>query len=294
MTMEMFEDTIREMVEEQVGDKFHVRIRKVRKNNGVMKTALEAAEGEGQAGALLYIDDVFHENMDTEDVENAARSLSGSCKKHAAAASLNSAGDIFSEWTWADVKDRVIIRLINAEWNREMLEQVPYRCFLDLCVVYHLNLGAYEGPLMTTMVSSSMAERWGIQETDLFNAALNNMKEHYPATCRNISEVIGMPEEEGGPCPIRVLSNEACLYGAAALIYSNAVHETAEKTGADIYVLPSSVHEVLLLPATGEEKEDELTGMVRSVNRTQVMREEWLSDNVYCYDHRSKLYRVIR
>lgn len=85
------------------------------------------------------------------------------------------------------------------------------------------------------------------------------------------------------PFPIYVLSNQHRLNGSSCILYQHLLHDFARRIGSDFYILPSSVHEVLLIPADNQISMSTLSSMVRDVNSSQLAREEILSDHVYYY-----------
>ena len=91
-----------------------------------------------------------------------------------------------------------------------------------------------------------------------------------------------------GIIPMKVLSNRRHMYGAAVMILPGVLQDIAEEMDASLYILPSSVHEVILMTDTGQEQPQVLRDMVMEVNATQVLPEEILSDHVYYYDRDKK------
>jgi hypothetical protein len=89
-----------------------------------------------------------------------------------------------------------------------------------------------------------------------------------------------VPEEVGG---MYVLTNASGSLGAAALFYPDVKEKAAELLGGDYYILPSSVHEVILVPDSADIKAADLCDMVKQANRTVVDEKDILSDNVYHY-----------
>jgi len=92
-----------------------------------------------------------------------------------------------------------------------------------------------------------------------------------------------MKEEFEYMVPMYVLSNKSKLNGSGCIFYHNLLHNLCEKLECDLYILPSSIHEVILIPAYDHDSYDELTSMVKEVNSTQLSKEEILSDHVYFY-----------
>ena len=91
------------------------------------------------------------------------------------------------------------------------------------------------------------------------------------------------------PSDMYVLTNESKLNGAACILYENVLYDFAQKLGADLYILPSSVHEVILLPKLSMFEKDELVNMVKEVNTEGVAADEVLSDHVYEYNRTERL-----
>ena len=100
-------------------------------------------------------------------------------------------------------------------------------------------------------------------------------------------------QEDGLQLPMKVLSNRQQLNGAACMLYPGVLDQIAAQMGCGFYILPSSVHEVILLPDRGEEDPGSLKSMVVQVNRTQVPREDILTDSLYCFDPAQKAMKKI-
>ena len=94
-----------------------------------------------------------------------------------------------------------------------------------------------------------------------------------------------MIEPEGIPTEkMYILSNHMRSYGAAALIYPEQLRKIAEEVGENYYVLPSSVHETIIVAESESPDKEELCSLIKEINETQVEAEEVLSDHAYYYD----------
>lgn len=137
-------------------------------------------------------------------------------------------------------------------------------------------------------------EAWETDTAELFALARRNTRRLFPWECRTLEEVLdeldGPSVQEDGwiGLPLRVLSNDRRAYGAACLLYPGVLEGIAEKEGCSFYILPSSVHEVILLPDDGEIVPDELKKMVAEVNRSYVAAEEVLTDSIYYFNMQKK------
>lgn len=199
------------------------------------------------------------------------------------------------------VKDRIIAKVICMENNEKLLEGKPYRQMADLAVTYHVLLSKENG-MMTVPISDKLMQRWGIVEDVLFTAAKNGMSNLTPVTIKSMTETLmemcgeeqfelmGVPTEADEM--MYIMSNTEKVNGAAAIIDPNNMDLARSYMQDDFYILPSSVHEVLLVKQN-QMSVEELEDMVKTVNASAVALQDRLSDHVYKYDFaRHEIYRA--
>lgn len=195
-------------------------------------------------------------------------------------------------------EEKIIMRLVNTEWNRQMVEGIPHREFCDLSVTYWIFLGMDGDSMASVMVTDQIAEMAGMTEQQLYEKAAIDTRELFPPTVTDITSVIrdamvsagedadiyfdGMPMK----APIYVVSNSIRNNGAASMLCGDGLRGIAERMGTDLYILPSSIHEVIAVPAAGLDP-DVLAQMVAEINMREVMPDERLSNHVYRYDRGS-------
>lgn len=194
-------------------------------------------------------------------------------------------------------RDKIVMMLINTEQNKQLLETLPHREFLDLSIVYRLGLGSNKDGLYYSMVDNKLAKAMGMNEQELFQVAYANTRELLPPVVVDMNEVTrtilkrqGMPDEMIGECisnmpdnVMFVISNSIGVNGAASMLYEEELQRLAEKVGSDLYILPSSLHEVIAV-SSRLGKLEQLAEMVHEVNMTAVDLEERLSNQVYYFD----------
>ena len=194
-------------------------------------------------------------------------------------------------------RDRIIMMLINTEQNKQLLETLPHREFLDLSIVYRLGLGSNKDGLYYSMIDNKLAKAMGMNEQELFQAAYANTRELLPPVVVDMNEVTrtilkrqGMPDEMIGECisnlsdnVMFVISNSIGVNGAASMLYEEELQRLAERVGSDLYILPSSLHEVIAV-SSHLGKLEQLAEMVHEVNMTAVDLEDRLSNQVYHFD----------
>lgn len=294
-----FADAVKEMLEVWCGDRLHISVNEVNKNNGVKRTGIVIREAAFNIAPNIYLDGYFekyHAGMALGDI---CRAVMETYKESRAQQDF----DISDFAHFQKVKDKICYKLINADRNREMLAKMPHREYLDMAVVYYVLHRQNKDCMATTVVDNRIMEAWQTDEKTLYECAQRNLPELlkvcvYPLG-NKIMELLGQPLDAGDnvedsfDCCMRdfnkellyVASNAAMQNGAAVILYEGVLKEFAGKSGGDFYILPSSIHECLFLPVSMANMEsEEIARMVREVNQTEVSAEEVLSDHVYRYD----------
>ncbi len=200
------------------------------------------------------------------------------------------------------VKDKIVFKLINTEKNRDFLSDAPHRSFLDLSIVFYVLLEIGSDGTASMPVKEAHMKRWNVTDEMLWEAAAENGRRLLPAefftmrhalrecmfqqkNCKERENLLAAPEADRDQ--MYVLSNRARSYGAACIVYPYVLEMIGGILGEDFFVLPSSVHEVVIVPASSGVGCRELDEMVREINRTQVAAEEVLSDTAYFYSRRT-------
>lgn len=200
---------------------------------------------------------------------------------------------------YVKVKSNIVYKLINTERNRELLEDIPYIEFLDLSIVFQYLISKKESHLETLLIHNVHTKLWGVTVEELYRAAEENTQKILPYELRNMTDVMdeileaeGTEEFKQEDCMAEpesnklmyVLSNQKSIEGAVSIIYPGLLRDFADKIGSSFYIIPASIHEVLLLPAENPEDRENLKDMVREINDTQMEAEEILSYSLYWFD----------
>lgn len=191
--------------------------------------------------------------------------------------------------------------------SKNLLEEVPHVPFLDMEIIFMVAFGQNEKGQMSAIINNEMIQEWGESPQGLLSQAKRNTPLLNPASLETMEAVMkkivqsntreadygedlvsGFSEEEQeeSPASMYVLTNQKGIYGAASMLYPELLKDFAERQKTDLVILPSSIHEVLLVPVRGSLNFAWFRCMVRSINRSEVPPEDWLSDQVYVYRRR--------
>lgn len=211
-------------------------------------------------------------------------------------------GDLGLETAWlqdyGQVKKSLFIRVNDALDNAESLRNLPHREMDGLAVSYHIAMEGPHGMEASVPVTYGLMESYGINENQLHADALASGQALNPPVFISMAEMMsrmtGIDAEELAPAVpdpgLMVLSNEQALYGAGSLFYPQMMDQIAERVGSNYFVLPSSVHETLILPDDGLADREALESMVQEINEMAVAPEDRLSDHVYHYDAQEHIF----
>ena len=210
--------------------------------------------------------------------------------------------DVTSLTDYDQMKDKLVMQVVGTDTNASLLSNVPHQEMEDLSVVYRFVLENNEDSRSSILVTNQMMNAMGVTPEQLHADALVNSPQLKPIVIMGMNEVmmemLGMEQAEMMGIPLDmdekmyVATVPDKIQGAGVLAYENFMDQAAERVGGSFYILPSSLHEVLLVPDNGEMGLQELESMVRDVNATQVSPEDRLSDNVYHYDAQEKVFEL--
>lgn len=181
--------------------------------------------------------------------------------------------------------------LIGRERNSLLLEQIVYREFLDLAIIYRLKLRSRNGWTTSILITKEILKAWNMTPDELHLIAMQNTGERSHFAINNIADLLELDEDD--KFPIYVMSNLRYEYGAIGIAFSEVLNRAVEIVGDHFIILPSSLHEVLLLPWV-PGKDQILHKLVETVNREVIPAELQLSDSIYQYDRETECIEIVQ
>lgn len=302
MGFEEFTEHVSEAVRVKAGGTYQIKRHDVTKNNHVKRTGITVMKEEADIGPCVYLDAFYREyetgGMRFDEIVDEVCRLA---LKHTESAPYV---DVSGFREWETVRADVRAKLINAEQNKELLEKIPHRIFMDLAVVYYAVARDHaREDIGTILIYNGHMEMWGQEEENLYQTAMMNMRADGEADLATIETVIKRIAPEitfpSVPCNVPwdtrmyILTNCRKRFGAAEILDKKTLRMIADKVGDGFIVLPSSVHETIVLPPRDETEYEWLAAQVREVNDTQVDIEERLSYHVYMYSRDEEALQIV-
>lgn len=247
------------------------------------------------AAPTLYIDDLYERHQNGEDLGFLLIDLAN---RYEEARHAPVPPDI--DISWEKVMDNLSFRLLEKRRNTDFLANMPYADVGNgLALIVDINMPGDRNGDWRIAVNHGVMEALGVDKETLFFKAMDDVLVNDPPVLSDMTQALFSPEKDnlldrtdpidpsdlGG---MYVLTTESGNLGASALFYPDVQEKAAELMGSGYYVLPSSVHECILVPDTAGHNEKDLCAMVKEANRTVVEPKDVLSDTVYHFDKDSR------
>lgn len=299
MRFEEFKNEVVGKIREFLPESFasaDVSLQMVRKNNNLQLTGLTIRSNESNISPTIYLEKFYEEYKDGADMGEILSRIAQVRMNH----EVSEQFDVAQITDFEQVKDKLVPRLVNADMNAALLEDRPHKIVADLAITYYVLLDQSFDGTASVAVTNDLLNSWKVSTDELHEVAISNLSSITTSIFRGMTEVMsemmGMSKEDmemmGMPTDeeqMYVLSNTLKVNGASALLDEKMMEEIVETVG-EFYILPSSIHEVIIVPAKAGMDVESLENMVCEVNATQVQLEERLSDHVYAYNRENGLF----
>lgn len=265
------------------------------KNNGMEKTGMILESDEYNIAPAIYLEEFFEQYQKGMSIDRIVNEILEFYEK----VKVEEDYDVSQLSLYENVKKKVAFKLVNTEKNQQMLKEVPHIPLLDLSIVFYILVDVDEKGSATIQIRNEHIENWNVNVEQLYKDAKLNVKCLIPARLMCMQHVIeklcdiSKGEEKDllkakfppeNKAFMYILTNSIHQFGAAVLAYPNILEMASRIIGEDFYLLPSSIHEVILIPKSKSPDLKDLNEMINEVNETQVQEEEVLSDHAYYYE----------
>lgn len=292
MNYQQFINAVKQEMKGSVAGEIEISIQDTLKNNGVRRKGLLLQEKGQLMSPTIYLEEYYQQyrtGVKLEDITEQIQSLYRELR-------MKPITETRFLYEYEQVKDRIVLKVINREKNEELLETIPYWPFLDLAIVFYVLLDINEAGAATMPVNLEHLKIWNVTEQELLKKAKENAVRLLPAQIRTMSsivaEIMGAAPKEEVEDFMFVLSNSLHCLGAVCIAYDEVLYLIGEQLGENYFVLPSSIHEVIIVPESASPGYSDLNEMIREINQTQVAEEEVLGDHAYYYDCAKKELRA--
>lgn len=298
--MKTFVKKLESAIKAKLGGDINIRTQEIIKNNDVSKTALNIYRQEDRCIANIYIDSFYRLYMQgalsLEEIVSAV--LLTYEEKAIDTISTNDIIESISDYN--KCKDKLFVKLLNAELNENYLSNKTYIQILDLALVLYYEVDTVDNTVSSVAINQNLFNSWGIEESvsEVIKNTLYYQSFINPAKIDCLYEAIHklnpdivIPDIPDGKSDIQIVTTNTGINGAVAMLYEGVLEQVADVIDdTKLLIIPSSIHETLIMPY--RMFESELADFVKNVNATVVLPEEVLSNNIYVYDTETKVFNI--
>ncbi len=308
MEYSKFCESTKNEIQRMMGEDYNVRLEHVVKNNHVVYEAIVILQKGKNIAPSIYLEAFYDDFRQGKNITDICLEIIVQYESYKNGIEI----DLLDFMNYENIKDSVYVKVINTSMNEAILVNMPHRN------IYNLSMTAYilfeeEGIQNATMnITNSHMKVWNIDNEKLFEDAIRNTKEKMPPQFKSMGAVMrellddrikcmGEYEkkdeemeheiacsiksiEENGDDKMFVLTNSKKLDGAVYILFDEVLEQIANKLQQDVYIIPSSIHEIIIVPKNECLNQAELSDMVVSVNNSTLDPMEILSNNVYVYE----------
>lgn len=289
MTYETFREKVLQGLQGRELGNVSLRLTKQMKSNGQMKYGIVFKNPAANTSPTIYLEEYYEFYQATKELDTVINLVAGLYQSLPAIQV-----DEKKLLDYSAAKSRIIMKLVNTEKNRTFLETAPHIPFQDLSIVYHYLIGKSDRMLLSMPVNDEVLKEWGVDTLELHQQALANYNRLLPIKFANLnqhlldrgflkSEYYAAISDNDPNKDMYFLTNEYLSCGAVLMTCKNLMDEIADFFKEDFYIIPSSIHEVILFPRSKAPSKEKLDQMIQEVNRDYLDPAEYLSDHAYYY-----------
>lgn len=300
MTYNQFLNYVKEqsVYELEHPENYQASINHIIKNNAVEYDGISLRKHGDELAPTVYLNPFYEQYLDGRPLKSILGEIVSILQDDVP--SLEVPASLYDNYD--AVRSQIIFQLVNYKRNQEQLSDCPYLPFCDLAITFRWLVHIDSQSIASSLITNREVELWNVSIQELYQAAKQNTKQLFPCLIQPLDvllqeylpddeELQGLFNSSGSEFQLHILTNRSKINGSTCLIYDNILAEFSSQHHSDIYILPSSIHELLLLPANPHIEEPALLSLVHDANRTVVADTDFLSDSIYRYD--AKRNRII-
>ncbi len=286
MKYQEFIKNIQEHIITQVTPAQKVIIQPVVKNNGTVYDGLIIIDPILNISPTIYLNPYYHRYLDGVSMEDIYEDILTTYKENLPTEDFDVS--LFKDFEKA--KEHIIIKLVNYSRNEELLREIPHKKFYDLAIIYVVAVCDFMSEYATILIHNHHLNLWDISLNELHSIAMDNTPQLLPYKFDKLDQLL--EHFMDSPLPFAtnmhmfILTNHLKIHGATCMVYPGLLKELAERLNDNLLIIPSSIHEVLIIPEKTLQEEytlEDYKEMINEVNETQLTDDEMLSNHAYFF-----------
>ena len=275
--------TIADAVQGRLGNGYSVKFLTVDGLNQQKRTGITITGSDRHLSPMIYLEEFIPAYISGVPLEEIADGVIQIYHEH-----IRDDYDTASFFDFGTMKDKIVYQLINTSKNKDYLAKIPHIPFFDLSIIFKAVVNSHvSDSFASTVIRNSHLELWNVTTEEIFTHARENTPKLLPYEIQKMGEIV----EEYSPGSLDdsmdigayVITNHMRQYGCGCILYPDALSGFASAVGS-FYMIPSSIHEFILIPEDDGKSQEDLLEILHTINRDELPAEDFLSDNIYFYD----------
>lgn len=286
MNYQQFIITLKERVSLLLCEDVTIQTHTTLKNNGHERIGLTISDKNIHISPTIYLEEYFKQFTEGYSMEYIAQNIYDLYQE----VKYNHVWNAHTIKDFSVIQSKIVYKVIHAEKNKTLLQNMPHTLYLDFAIVFYVLFEADESGTATIPITNELLHLWNTTTETLQKIAFVNTPHLLSADFNSmqtvINKILGItpsPEDQMDDIMF-VLTNSFRTFGAACILYKGLLESIGNQIGENYYILPSSIHEVIIVPESQSPTREYLREMVIEINETQVEQEDFLSDSIYYYD----------
>lgn len=286
MNYQEFIEHVKEHVINEVSPSHKVTLQPILKNNGTIYDGLIIIDPLLNISPTIYLNPYYHRYLNGVSMEDIFEDIMTTYRENLPKEDFDIS--IFKDYE--NASKRIVMKLVNRERNAVLLEDVPYVPFYDLAIIFVCSVTDFLDEYATILIHNQHLDLWGVTTEEIYNVAKHNtpylLKYSFERMEKVLEHLIDKPLPFVSDINMYMLTNSMKIHGATCLIYPKLLEKIAERLQDNLIIIPSSIHEVLIIPEETSKEEytlEDYAGIISDVNETQLTDDEVLSDHAYLY-----------
>ncbi len=287
MTYQQFTLEIQKLVAHSFHFPVSVHLRTTLKNNGKERVGLMFSDHHSNLSPTIYLEEHYNQFLAGSSLPSIRDNIVALYQE----LQLEQRWETEAIRNFSQIQSKIVYKLISQSKNQSYLSTVPYIHYQDLAIVFYVLFDISASGTATIPVTNMLQSIWDTSAEELFEIAKKNTPKLLPADFRPMNLVMeelisnaGISCEIEEESPMYVLTNSLRCFGASCILYPNVLQHIGKHLHENYYLLPSSVHEIIILPESAGPSKDIINEMILEINQTEIDCEEVLSDHAYYYD----------
>lgn len=285
MNYQQFVTEVKEKVKSILGDSLKVEVVTTIKNNGTERIGLSIADSAVNISPTIYLEEFYQYYNCMTSIDHIAQEVISLYHE----IQFDHDIDVNHIQDFSLAKHSIGYKLINSYLNEKLLEKIPYKYYLEYAIVFVLFIESEPYNQGAILINNDMLRMWNTDIDEIYEIAHQNMPTLFPFSLVPMHDMVCELLDDADSdfledSPLYILTNEHRMFGASTFLYADAFPYVAEKLKESFYIIPSSIHELIIVPESISPCLEDLENMIQDVNNTQILPEEVLGDCAYYYD----------